>query len=471
MSKTGRVPAPACMPHNPRMATREIRYCTTEDGVSIAYSVEGDGARPPLVFVPGWVSHVEIDGQTRDNLGVTPLLGAVRFITFDKRGTGLSTRAVTDYSLEAHLRDVRAVIGAAGLDTFALAGWSEGGPVAIGVAAHHPERVTRLAIIGSYADGARVAGSSEMGQALLAAVKAEWGLGSRFMSDLFVDAESWATADAFTEYQRLAANPPEAYAALQSGVSLDARPLLARVEAPTLVLHTRDDRAVPIAAGQEIAAGIRGARFTSFPGAHVPSPDVWRQIIAAAVEFALAGAPAARDDDPVRGAVAPERGGLRTVLFTDLVGHTEMMRRLGDERGRDVLREHERLTREVLKEHGGAEVKTMGDGFMASFTSVTRAMDCAIALQRGFAARDGEPLHVRVGLNAGEPIEEDGDLFGSTVIMASRVAARAGAGEILIPEPLRHLLTGKSYSYADRGETVLKGFEDAVRLYEVRWRE
>ncbi len=111
---------------------------------------------------------------------------------------------------------------------------------------------------------------------------------------------------------------------------------------------------------------------------------------------------------------------------------------------------------------------------MVSFGSVTAAMDCAIALQRAFAARNeggGEPLHVRVGLNAGEPVEEDGDLFGSTVILASRVAAQAGAGEILMPEPLRHLLSGKSYVYADRGEAMLKGFEDAVRLYEVRWRE
>ncbi len=156
-----------------------------------------------------------------------------------------------------------------------------------------------------------------------------------------------------------------------------------------------------------------------------------------------------------------------------------MMQRLGDDKGRDVLREHERITRETLKAHGGAEVKTMGDGFMASFGSVTKAMDCAIALQRAFAAHSGstagpepvEGLHVRVGLNAGEPIEEDGDLFGSTVILASRIAAQAGAGEILIPEPLRHLLSGKSYVYSDRGEVALKGFDDAVRLYEVRWRE
>jgi class 3 adenylate cyclase len=151
-----------------------------------------------------------------------------------------------------------------------------------------------------------------------------------------------------------------------------------------------------------------------------------------------------------------------------------MMQRLGDERGRQVLREHEQITREVLTDHAGVEVKTMGDGFMASFASVTKSVDCSIALQRAFAKRNdmaSEPILVRVGLNVGEPIEEDGDLFGSTVIMASRITAKAGAGEILIAEPMRHLLSGKNYVYSDHGEALLKGFEDAVRLYEVRWQD
>jgi class 3 adenylate cyclase len=159
-----------------------------------------------------------------------------------------------------------------------------------------------------------------------------------------------------------------------------------------------------------------------------------------------------------------------------------MMQRLGDVRGRDVLREHERITRETLKAHGGAEVKTMGDGFMASFGSVTRAMDCAIALQRAFAVHltprpplhDGgegetERLQVRVGLNAGEPIEEDGDLFGATVILASRICAQAGAGEILVPETVRGLLSGKGFVFGDRGEFVPKGFDEGVRVWDVRW--
>jgi class 3 adenylate cyclase len=181
----------------------------------------------------------------------------------------------------------------------------------------------------------------------------------------------------------------------------------------------------------------------------------------------------------------------RTILFTDLVGHTEMMSRLGDKKGREVLREHERITREVLKAHGGTEVKTMGDGFMASFGSVTKAVECAVALQRAMDERNrgagaqqleagssnapeldrvAAPLHVRVGLNAGEPIEEDGDLFGATVILASRIAAKADAGEILVADTVRGLCSGKGFLFADRGEFVAKGFEEPVRVYEVSWR-
>ena len=172
-----------------------------------------------------------------------------------------------------------------------------------------------------------------------------------------------------------------------------------------------------------------------------------------------------------------------------------MMSRLGDERGREVLREHERITREVLKAHGGTEVKTMGDGFMASFGSVTRAVECAVALQRAFSATNGETVErtngedaltpgpspvrgrgeeqvqIRIGLNAGEPIEEEGDLFGATVILASRIAARAEGGEILVADTVRGLCSGKGFSFADRGEFTAKGFEEPVRVYEVRWRE
>jgi class 3 adenylate cyclase len=162
------------------------------------------------------------------------------------------------------------------------------------------------------------------------------------------------------------------------------------------------------------------------------------------------------------------------ILFTDIVGHTEMMQRLGDAKGREVLRDHERITREALKQRGGAEVKTDGDSFMATFTSPSAAVECAIALQRGFAQHaeaGGEPIVVRMGLNVGEPIEEEGDFFGSAVILGARIKDQAGGGEILVPEAVRHMLSGKNFVFTDRGEFAAKGFDDAVRLFEVRWRK
>jgi class 3 adenylate cyclase len=167
-------------------------------------------------------------------------------------------------------------------------------------------------------------------------------------------------------------------------------------------------------------------------------------------------------------------GGIHTILFTDIEGSTALTQRLGDARARELMREHERLTREALKAHGGAEVKTMGDGFMASFNSATRALECAIALQRAFAERNesaAEPLRVRVGLNAGEPIEEEQDLFGTAVILAARIAAQAQGGEILVSEGVRQIVAGKKFLLADRGEVALRGFEDPVHVYELSWRE
>jgi len=172
--------------------------------------------------------------------------------------------------------------------------------------------------------------------------------------------------------------------------------------------------------------------------------------------------------------VTPAPSGPLTVLFTDVEGSTALTQRLGDAKARDLLREHERTVREALKSHGGSEVKTMGDGFMASFSSATKALECAIAMQRALAEHNEEaeePIMVRVGLNAGEPIAEDEDLFGTAVNRAARITATAKGGEILVANVVRELAEGKDFLFADRGETNLKGFDEPVRLYEVRWRE
>ena len=195
------------------------------------------------------------------------------------------------------------------------------------------------------------------------------------------------------------------------------------------------------------------------------------------LQFFRGDMPAASAREGAR--VPPQSGTFRTVLFTDIEGSTALTQRLGDDRARLLLREHERITREALQRHRGSEVKTMGDGFMASFTSATSALECAIALQRGFAGLNEdaeEQVNVRVGLNAGEPIAEthpDGrsDLFGSIVNEAARITAVAAGGEILVTNVVRELAKGKNFLFADRGETSLRGFEDPVRLYELRWRE
>jgi class 3 adenylate cyclase len=245
---------------------------------------------------------------------------------------------------------------------------------------------------------------------------------------------------------------------------------LANVQAETLVTHTVE-RPQLLEYAREIASRISHAHLVTGHGLpNGPDATIQEQIL----RF-LGADPAVTltppQPSPPRVATA---SGVRTVLFTDLVGHTEMMRRLGDTAGRELLRQHERLTRDAIAHHGGTEIKTDGDSFMVSFGSVAAAMECAVSMQRAIAQRnDGaaEPLRVRMGLNAGEPIEENGDLFGESVILASRIAAQADEGEILIAEPVRHLLAGKAFVFADRGTFVPKGFEDAVRLFEVRWRE
>jgi len=440
-------------------------------------------SRTPFIWVPGWISHLDLDAVFLPTLGIDPAAEGVLWIQMDKRGSGLSSRNASDYSLQARVNDVIAVADDLGLNTFALGGMSEGGPIALATAATYRDRVTRLVIHGSYARGECIGGSADMRDGLLAVIRAEWGVASKLISDLFTDKNSLLNGEQFADYQRIAANQSDARKILGAAVEIDVRPLLSQITAPTLVIHHRDDRILPIENGQEIAAAIKGARFLSFPGAHIASVEDFSLAFSAIVKFVGGGAEAKR-------AAQAGDSTFRTVLFTDIVGHTAMMHRLGDEKGRAVLREHERVTRNMLKQFGGSEVKTMGDGFMASFTSITKGVECAIALQRAFDERNTslparpealvgragaqppvEPLHIRVGLNAGEPIQEDGDLFGETVILAARIAAKAEGSEILVANAVRELCSGKGFLFADRGEFVAKGFEEPVRVYEVRWRE
>lgn len=446
----------------------QVRYARTSDEVDIAYWVFGDG--PVIVQTPLVpFSHIEMewqDPQIRRWYERLALGGTL--VRYDGRGNGLSQRDLSDLSLEAHVRDLEAVIDALGPEPVTILGVFHSGPAAIAYAARHPERVSHLLLWCTYAAG------SDYWQA----AQAE-GLRVLRQTDylLFLQAAAhelfgWAEDDEatrFADIMRHAVNPEEADRLIAATRSFDVESALPEIEAPTLVLHRRELRWLDISLSRDLASRIPGARLVVVEG---PSP------LPAAGEIETA----ARSIDEflgrhvASGSSGPSRGTLRTVLFTDLVGHTEMMSRLGDERGRQVLREHERITRDALHAHGGVEVKTLGDGFLASFDSVTDAVACAVALQRGFqvwnnsdAAADLSAMTVRVGLNAGEPIEEDGDLFGATVILASRIADEADGGEILASNAVRELSMGKGFTFRDRGHFVAKGFEERVQLWAVNW--
>jgi class 3 adenylate cyclase len=455
------------------MAEREVRYCTTEDGVRIAYCVEGEG--PPLVSCPHLFESFSLEHLFPQLSEIRRLIGkGHQVVRYDARGTGLSQREVGDVSPSALVLDLEAVVRAVRVTPFALSGTGYSGARAIEYTVRHPEFVTHLVLWGAYTRFADFISGDQL-RAFSDLARADWSVAVQaFVDREFRETQEMPDSDllGFGKLIRESVTGDMAMNIVLGMVaSSDVRALLPRVTVPTLVI----ERETHLEVGQELAANIPDARLVVLRGGGSsfvldnarPGIDAIHAFLGDKSWVSVSNGPTV-----AKGAAINKLSdrSVRTVLFTDLVGHTEMMSRLGDERGRDVLREHERITREVLKQLGGTEVKTMGDGFMASFGSVTKAVECAVALQRAFAEREGEPLSVRVGLNAGEPIEEDGDLFGATVILASRIAAKAGGGEILVADTVRGLCSGKGFLFADRGEFVAKGIEEPVRISQVSWR-
>jgi class 3 adenylate cyclase/pimeloyl-ACP methyl ester carboxylesterase len=446
-----------------------IRYTRTEDGLDIAFWEMGDG--PAMVMTsPVNYSHVEME------LRIAPLrqwyerlAERWRVIRFDARGWGLSERQVHGFDLNLTAKDIDAVARAVDAERFALFGMFGWGPVTITYAATRPERVTHL-LTWQTSVNVRVGWPPDEHIRVISTLsEKDWNLYTENLAHVMLGWGRGQAAHEFADIIRASVSQDFIRSWLEADTSDDASLYAKQVKCPTLVLASRENQVVPFGQATLLASMIPGAQLKTVEGRSlVPYGRAGQVIIDAISDFTGVRERATRE------AAAPSS--FRTILFTDLVGHSEMMSRLGDERGRGVLREHERITREVLKAHAGTEVKTMGDGFMASFGSVTKAVECAIALQRAFGERDAQahhdaPLQIRVGLNAGEPIEEEGDLFGATVIQASRVAAKAEGGEILVADTVRGLCSGKGFLFADRGEFVAKGFEDPVRLYEVRWRD
>jgi len=443
-----------------------IQYAQTADGVSIAFWTLGEGM--PLVHMPFVFTHIQLEWQMPEMRRWYERLAQRRkLVRYDSAGIGLSDRNVADMSFDARALDVEAVADRLGLERFALFGPLHSGPLAIAYAARRPERVSHLILWGAYARASEWSASPRV-QAIRALVDMDWETYTETAAHALLGWSEGEPARRFAALIRESVTPERLRAAVARLREVDVTALLPQVKAPTLVLARRQ-LGFELDVARGLAARIPDARLALLEGTSgAPYLGDTEAVLAAIDEFLGEG------EEAAAAAEAPAPGAFRTILFTDVEGSTALTQRLGDAKARELLRAHERIVREALKAHGGSEVKTMGDGFMASFSSATRALECAIAMQRAFAGHNEtaeEPIRVRIGLNAGEPIAEEKDLFGTAVILSARIAAKAEGGEIVASDVVRQLVAGKGFLFADRGDVALRGFEDPVRLYDVRWQE
>jgi class 3 adenylate cyclase len=438
----------------------QIQYALTSDAVSIACYAHGDG-RTFVEMPPAPWSHVL--AEWRDPYYRTwneALSARSRFVRYDGRGTGLSDRRAEDTSIDAMCRDLDAVVDKLRLDTFALCGVVSTAPPAIAYAVRNPDRVSHLIL---WCGGAcKEDLHSPAYEAVAPLLQTDWHMYTETVAHAMV--AGWAAspmARGFAALMREAATPAIVQAYEPLWQDSDVREELPRLQVPTLIMHRRDVPWPPVDVARNLAARIPNSRLALLEGDSVLPYVGEMQSVLAAVDDFLGDH---HFEHRSAGSV------FRTVLFSDVEGSTSLTSRLGDEQARDLLRDHDRLLRQVLKAHGGQEVKALGDGFMASFASASSGLECAIALQRAFAAQESG-VRIRVGLSAGEPISEEQDLFGTTVITAARIAGLARGGEVLAADVVRQLVAGKRFLFADRGETVLRGFEDPVRVFELRWQD
>jgi class 3 adenylate cyclase len=437
------------------VAAPETRYTKNGD-LSIAYAAYGEGL--DLVVAPGFISHLEV-GREEPSLAhfYDRLATFRRVISFDKRGTGLSDPVPHAPSLEENVEDLRAVMDAVGSERADVVGVSEGGAMAALFAAVHPERTRSLVLYGAYSRvlwapdypcGLR----AELLDRLLEVVDARWGDG--------VGLGAWAPSCAddvrmrtrWARLQRTAASPGMAHSLLALYPQIDIRAVLGTIGVPTLVLHRRDDRMINIEMGRYLAERIPGAKLVELDGAdHLFWVGEADAILDEIEEF-LTG---------LRRGPEPDRV-LATVLFTDLVGSTELAVELGDTRWRYLLESHQAQVRRQLERFRGREVKTMGDGFLATFDGPARAIRCAQAVvdqSRGLG------LETRAGLHTGECELMNDDVGGIAVHIAARVATLAKAGEVLVSSTVKDLVAGSGLTFADRGVHALKGVPDDWRLF------
>jgi class 3 adenylate cyclase len=431
----------------------KTQYAKSGD-VRIAYQVVGEGPFD-LVFVPGFISNLDVAWEEPHRARVWTRLAAFsRLIMFDKRGTGLSDRTVGVPTLEERMDDVRAVMDAVGSQQAALFGISEGGAMSVLFAATYPKRTRALVLYGAYGHFRSWVVPPDRIEAALDRLEKDWGTGE----SLGLFAPSVASDETFklswARFERLGASPSAVVALMRMNSEIDVRPILPSIRVPTLIIHREGDVRVNVEAGRFMARQIPNAKYVEVPGSdHLLWTCDTERVLDEVEEF-LTGSRSAVESDRV----------LATVLFTDIVNSTKRAETIGDRAWHDVLDRHNAIVRREILRHRGHEVRTMGDGFLATFDGPARSIRCALAINEGIEALG---LQVRAGLHTGEVEIADDDLSGIAVHIASRVATMAQPGQVLVSNTVRDLVAGSNIRFRDEGCHALKGLKDSVRLFAV----
>ena len=438
----------------------ETRYVLSGD-THIAYQVVGQGPLD-LVYVPGWVSHVELCWEEPTYARfLNQLTSFARLIMFDKRGTGLSDRVRDDQlpTLEERMDDLHVVMEAAGSESAALVGFSEGGNLSALFAATYPEQTTALVMYGTFAK--RIwsqdypwAPTPEARQKEYEFIEREWGN----LMDLDHYIPSMVGDDAFAQrlatYCRRSASPGAAVTLLRMNTQIDITNILPTIHVPTLVIHRTGDRDSNVEEGRWLADRIPGAQFKELPGDdHFPWVGDQDAIISEIQEFLTGVRP-----------VSEETRVLATIMFTDIVGSTQAAQKVGDQAWKSILDRHDRICEDSVHRFRGRLVKQTGDGVLATFDGPGRGIACA----KEILDRVRElGLEIRSGLHTGECEIRGEDTAGVAVHLAARVSALAAPGELLVSRTVRDLVAGSGIKFEDRGTHELRGFSEEWHLFAV----
>ncbi len=442
---------------------RRTQYAKSGE-LHVAYQTLGGGPLNLVVLSAGMMSIDSMDEEPSFARFDRRLASFSRVVRFDPRGLGLSdpVAMASPPTVEQWTHDALAVMDAAKVERAAVFTSGPRSTLALTLAAKHPDRVSHLIIVNG---SARTAWAPDypigIGRDVLDAVQEVHfapDAVERGFDFLALAAPSVADNQAFREWWdragNRAASPAMAQAISEMHRETDARPLLASIQTPTLVLHRRENRFVPLAHGRYLAEHIANAKYVELDGADSPHFLGDTEVMLDEIAEFLTG---------VRHSPEPDRS-LAAVMITDIVASTERIVEVGERRWRDLLDRHDTALRRQLERFGGREIKTTGDGVLATFDGPARAVQCACAI-RDAAVELG--LEVRAGVHFGEVELRGTDIAGMTVHIAARVNALAAPGEVLVSRTVVELVTGSHTNFADRGEHRLKGVPGTWQLFGV----